>query len=123
MGAAVWAAVQQLLRAVADTYHVVLPFRHVLKGLAMVFYNCKLGNIYGSFGHAIRHLSAKARLRKWLARCSIQSAMHKKKAETFRLAELASQALLHDFGSAFSKKLYFWGSCGVGCCACSSVSA
>jgi hypothetical protein len=57
VGAAVWAAVQQLPGAVADTYHVFLPFRHVLKWLAIVFYGCKLGNIYGSFGHSIRHLS------------------------------------------------------------------
>jgi hypothetical protein len=30
-----------------------------------------------------------------------------KKAETFRLVELASQGLLSDFEGAFSKKLYF----------------
>ena len=51
---AVRSAVQQFLRALADAYHVFLQFRHVLKGLAMVFYGCKLGNIYGSFGYSIR---------------------------------------------------------------------
>jgi hypothetical protein len=33
VGAVVWAAVQQFLGAVADTYHVFLHFRHVLKWL------------------------------------------------------------------------------------------
>ena len=53
-GVAVWATVRQFLREVADTYHVFLPFRHVLKWLAIVSYGCNLGNIYGSFRHPIR---------------------------------------------------------------------
>jgi hypothetical protein len=46
-----------------------------------------------------------------------------KKAETFCVAEPASQEPLGDFGGLFSKKLYFWFACSVGWIACWSFMA